>query len=663
MSVLKQFKKLLPKKPYWSNDPKRGIRIGRNLSATYIQPNSPFAAHWIVIDVDTPLAGSGLFGPGDHIPAPNMSVENPETGHAHYFYRLETPVFLRGKSSKKARAYLVAATRILQATIPGADPHYRGPLSRNPLSPRHRVSTPRSEPYSLGEITEWGTRVPVAAPREKIRKNTGEKISPGERNCFIFRELSKVGRNNVSRFSDRDEFKNFLSSRALGLCKTRLTVPLPESEIRGIVKSVSGWVWNHRENFRKNLALSILGTKGGIASGKARREKREPQRLLARKLHGEGLGVREVARELGVSPSTISRWLSVGDDAQIFEDCQKVDLHASGVARSCIQDNSPVFLRAGGFGNKPTPIIGIGIDEDLIQGQGSVVNRDNCDSQSTKETFLSQKTVYSYSFNSRLKESQEETNAFSLDSLRKIFPETVCVVDTQNNMTYQTAGIDLLLFSKDVSSLSLEEIVESRIRPARTVDKKERFTNPKTGKVYDDIALEMLKVAQISKNTNLSQWGLHKIIETLEKPFCEFLKQTRSIPDTFLLLNDHVQKNELPVTVSPGWATYDRSVRTVDGTLYAIAPKGIAHFIDEEKLQKLFQSKDFSDLLSRGTFMRATISKEGQNSWGVKNFAVDLKILGSYMDISSYEFAPYDKAPKDKGKDVPTKNDELENLL
>ena len=83
-------------------------------------------------------------------------------------------------------------------------------------------------------------------------------------------------------------------------------VPLNESEIRAIVKSIAKWVWQKDTDAETNFKLrqKEKGKKGGIAKGKANYNKR----LSAFLLRESGMSFSRIAKELNVSATTIKRW-------------------------------------------------------------------------------------------------------------------------------------------------------------------------------------------------------------------------------------------------------------------------------------------------------------------------------------------------------------------
>ena len=70
------------------------------------------------------------------------------------------------------------------------------------------------------------------------------------------------------------------------------------------------WVWQHMcqdsDKFLKRQA--VKGKKGGIASGQSRKSKANNHRIAAQALKDESMPLSEIARVLGISQATITKW-------------------------------------------------------------------------------------------------------------------------------------------------------------------------------------------------------------------------------------------------------------------------------------------------------------------------------------------------------------------
>ena len=85
------------------------------------------------------------------------------------------------------------------------------------------------------------------------------------------------------------------------------SVPMVESEIKSIAKSVSKWVWAKDSNAESKFIArqKYKGRRGGISKG----SKNFNKKLSALILLENGMTIGNIARELSVSPSTIKNWV------------------------------------------------------------------------------------------------------------------------------------------------------------------------------------------------------------------------------------------------------------------------------------------------------------------------------------------------------------------
>lgn len=308
--ALQDFIDTIPVKPYYSNNLKYGLRIGKNYYAKYIQANHPWVTNWIVIDVDSATAEADLFYSLEPIPPPNIAVINPETNHGQYFYKLKTPVITSKNGAKHPKEYLKFIRNRLVQVIPGADPNYHSPISRNPLFEGYRIHTKRSAPWSMEELLEWAMDTSVATIKTR-KKKSSDQSPVSSRNCSLFDKIRGIAYSQVGGFSSLEDFYVFCVSE--GKKYNTFETPLKLNEIEGIAKSISKWVWSNKKTLSgqngKNHFYSEKGRKGGIKSGIVRRGESESKKQLAIDLINKKYSLREISVKLKVSVSTVSRWL------------------------------------------------------------------------------------------------------------------------------------------------------------------------------------------------------------------------------------------------------------------------------------------------------------------------------------------------------------------
>lgn len=298
----------LPKKPYCTNA-KGFCCIRTKLQAikhAYIQPNTPFWVRWLVFDVDYEQA---LFAYYDnHAPRPHLIIRNPQNGHAHYCYRLATPVGLTGKTSQKSIDYLQAVYFALSERL-GADWGYSANLIKNPTHDAWESFTAgQTDPYTLDELAEW-LRLPT---KSEIRKTKQERANDDYfgRNCSVFHAT----RHKAYAIAHKYDYKT-LFTVVLNIAtkqNAKFDDPMNSNEVRHIAKSITRYCKSPRFTAISAEWFSRLqahrGKMGGKAKGKAYQGKREQMKHLQE----QGLKQREIAAKLGVSERTLRNWQKSG---------------------------------------------------------------------------------------------------------------------------------------------------------------------------------------------------------------------------------------------------------------------------------------------------------------------------------------------------------------
>jgi len=332
------FTQRLPRKPYATDDPSRGVRImyaHNALRKRYIQVGRyPHGVFRLVVDVDQP--GEWWWDRAEDL-HPSLVLVNPETKRAHVFYELDNPVPVEA-ASQKSLEFLADAEAMLEAYF-GADPGYTGLLARNPVWWREHYPGYvlwGGRLWTLTDLVFWLRRL---LPRgwKVEREATGYG-----RNCTLFDVLRHYAYLHVDAFrrvNDFPGFRSFLDAYAKAqnwnLFHNHPKGPLLDNEIKHIVKSVAGWTWQNYWGRRITLPTSSTGrpdrsrlsrveraeipplspeeqAKVRQANNEARqREAREKlaaayQRLLER---GAKITVRGLAREAGVSRDVARVWL------------------------------------------------------------------------------------------------------------------------------------------------------------------------------------------------------------------------------------------------------------------------------------------------------------------------------------------------------------------
>jgi len=239
------FEKTLPQYIYATDELGHLKKIPKTYAVKkkFIQPNSEYDLRWLVYDVDRETASFDWYD--RNCPPPNIVATNPENGHAHLFYGLETPVWQQYEDTKAYRfacAVDVALTKALDA-----DPGYAKLIAKNPLrDDKWLVQTFQPYSYDLNWIADYVD----LDPYKDRRKNLPE-IGLG-RNCTLFERLRHWAYQNIRQNWIDYDFWHYTVE-----CQARkyndFPEPLPDCEIRATAKSVAKWTWDHmsQESFRR----------------------------------------------------------------------------------------------------------------------------------------------------------------------------------------------------------------------------------------------------------------------------------------------------------------------------------------------------------------------------------------------------------------------------
>ena len=243
-SLLQVFPRLLPAKPYCSDDLSFGLRVrtrAHALRASYVQLNGPADLCFLPFDIDR--AHAAFAWEEGNLPAPNIIIANPVNGHAHVIYMLADPVHALAQSRSRPLRYLADIERGMMRRLE-ADPGYSGLIAKNPLVPRWRTRWLAPLPYHLAQLDASLTR----ADKRRIRQWEHE-VGLG-RNCTLFDELRPIAYRQVLHFKRLGQtlvqFTARIGDIAAGLnlqFSTSGAGPLGHAEVRGIARSVSRFCW------------------------------------------------------------------------------------------------------------------------------------------------------------------------------------------------------------------------------------------------------------------------------------------------------------------------------------------------------------------------------------------------------------------------------------
>nr|WP_315194166.1 replication initiation protein [uncultured Aquabacterium sp.] len=291
----------LPRRPYCTDDLATGLRIrplSRALQFKYLQLNRPDWLAWMIFDLDRP--GAAFEWLDKNLPPPTWSTTSGR-GHAHLVYSLEVPVYL-GETARAAPMNLARAIQHSMSVRLGADPCYKGLITRNPLHPQWitavHAGTPR---YELHDLLEW------VEPKSPTTGQPGTSIANalGSRNVALFDQLRHAAYSQVlsGRLSGlgEDSWTALLVSLADSM--NQYQPPLAQGEVRAIARSVAKWTWRRYTGRLPDDQFSTLQSERGKRKGA---EKRKKGKSMLR----DGWSVMQVAHELLVGRATVYRWQS-----------------------------------------------------------------------------------------------------------------------------------------------------------------------------------------------------------------------------------------------------------------------------------------------------------------------------------------------------------------
>lgn len=308
---LEQFKDKLPNKPYCSDDLHLGLQVRPKhlaLLKRYIQPNHPYYTHFFVFDLDSPSAYIDYFYSMVGVPTPNLIVENPENGHAHFIYQLATPIYNTDASKPKPIQYANAVYMALRDALE-ADKSYSGLITKNAVHEHWRTNILREQPYTLDQLSE---RLDLTAKQINKEIKIDEAVGLG-RNCCVFHKVRHWAYVEVRQYRSKS-FNQWLDAviAQCGSVNLQFTVPMQYNEVKGIAKSIARWVWK-RDSYCYQEFIdrqTRKGHLGGLKGGRVRSAQYEDKRKQALELTNKGLTQTQVATILGVSTRTLRNWKS-----------------------------------------------------------------------------------------------------------------------------------------------------------------------------------------------------------------------------------------------------------------------------------------------------------------------------------------------------------------
>lgn len=291
-----------------SNDLSQGSRRRRKDIAKhykYISYNLKVQG-CLVLDLDYPA----YFAHKDEsAPPPNWIVMNKANRHCHYIYKIKNPVVMYDCENTKPMKLLSVINTGLTNML-NADQMYSGHLAKSVWSKDWHTEV--VEPYAYG-LDELRAEIPDSVIYRSKREQTDCYTS---RNVYVFDVIRKWAYTIWWECSSPQEFYDRVYEQAIALNQSGIVsninpnhrTGLPINEVASIVRQITKWVWQRFSREEADKRFSEIQSRRGSLKGKRRKALLLPKVI---DLAAQGLSHRAIAKQLGISPSTITNWLKV----------------------------------------------------------------------------------------------------------------------------------------------------------------------------------------------------------------------------------------------------------------------------------------------------------------------------------------------------------------
>ena len=251
----------LANKPYCTEYLERGLDIlpkREAIKRRYIQGNQPCMVNYLFFDLDH--ADSVLAWHTENLPTPYWTARNPENGHCHICYKLETPFPTTEIASIKPIRY-ASAIQAAYAKKLGSDTAYSRLITKNPLNKHWDIVLWSDQAYSLDYLADFV---------DLNNKLTVEERNLGlGRNCTIFEVVRHWGyrkiREHIQAKSSYKAWFNAVLERVLKE-NEQFPEPLQYAELQQIAKSIAKWIWQRFSEEDFSAWQAKQGAKGGAKS-------------------------------------------------------------------------------------------------------------------------------------------------------------------------------------------------------------------------------------------------------------------------------------------------------------------------------------------------------------------------------------------------------------
>jgi hypothetical protein len=207
---------------------------------------NPVYRSYLSFDLDYP--GAGRKFEELKIPVPSIITTNKANGHAHYLYRLITPVAYHDGGRSKPQEFFEAVEQEMTVQLK-ADPAFTHTLTKNPLHDRWIVES-FSGQYHLSDFTEY-----FDLPSRYKPKALPETCEIRGRNDELFHTLRYWAYDAVHNHTNEEAWFVAVYHQA-EIINSCFATPLGVNEVKATAKTLSKWVWKKRHEL--NVRPKVL---------------------------------------------------------------------------------------------------------------------------------------------------------------------------------------------------------------------------------------------------------------------------------------------------------------------------------------------------------------------------------------------------------------------
>lgn len=258
----------------------------------------------VILDLDYP---SYFAWKDESALPPNYIIRNPKNQHTHYLYVLTNPVRKYDCQNTKPMRKLAAVTGALTSQLK-ADQMYSGYIAKSLWNDSWKATLLEPMAYDLDFLK---SEIPDHHFKNRIRNSTAslDPMDYTSRNVWVFDNVRKYAYRFVRSCKSVTELYEGLWKKCMELNHSFPPLchhqePMRLTELQGICRSISKWVW---ARFSPEEFSRIQSFRGSL-KGKKKKELLLPKVI---ELVAQGRSHRSIAKELGISPPTITNWLKV----------------------------------------------------------------------------------------------------------------------------------------------------------------------------------------------------------------------------------------------------------------------------------------------------------------------------------------------------------------